>query len=89
MQRSRDNPGSAERRPPVNWTTTILAVHAIIFLTLVGIAVGYPGASEWISAAVHAEFVSAGNPPALATERPAKRMETAKVNQDLPLAPRP
>ena len=80
MQRSCDNSGSAARRSPVNWTTTIIAVHAIMILTLVGVAVGYPGASEWISAAVHAEFVSAGNPPALATERPATRMETAKVN---------
>ena len=82
MQRSRDKSGLPERRSPVNWTTTILAVHAILFLTLVGLAVGYPGASEWISAAVQAEFVGAGNPPVLATqtERPAARMDTARVN---------
>jgi hypothetical protein len=28
-------------------------------LTLVGLAVGYPGAAKWISAAVQAEFTNA------------------------------
>ena len=84
MQRSRDKSGFADHRLPLNWAMTIiLTVHAIIFLTLVGLAVGYPGASEWISAAVQAEFVNAGQPSMVATkqtEQPSARMATAKVN---------
>jgi hypothetical protein len=44
--------GSADDPAIWNWTAAVLAVHAVIFLTLVGLAVGYPGASEWLSAAV-------------------------------------
>lgn len=83
MQRSRDKSGFADQRLPLNWTMTIiLTVHAVILLTLVGLAVGYPGASEWISAAVQAEFVNAGQPSVVAkqTEQPAARLATAKAN---------
>jgi len=83
MQRSRDKSGFADQSLPLNRTMTIiLTVHAAIFLTLVGLAVGYPGASEWISAAVQGEFVNAGQTPVVAkqTEQPAARMATAKAN---------
>ena len=63
MQRSNEKSGSEHRPLAWNWTVAILAVHAVIFLTLVGLAVGYPGASEWISAAVQAEFVNSVGPP--------------------------
>jgi hypothetical protein len=83
MQRSRDKSGFADQRLPLNWTmTTILTVHAVIFLTPVGLAVGYPGASEWISAAVQAEFVDAGQPSVVAkqTEQSSARMAAARAN---------
>jgi hypothetical protein len=56
MQRSVDEFGSAEDLVIWNWTAAVLAVHSAIFLTLVGLAMGYPGASEWLSAAVQGEF---------------------------------
>jgi len=63
MQRSNEKSGSEHGPVTLNWTVAILAVHAVIFITLVGLAVGYPGASEWISAAVQAEFVNSAAPP--------------------------
>src|SRR3974390_1915550 len=78
MQRPQHKFRVADRRVVWNWTTIILAVHAIIFLTLVGLAVGYPGASEWISAAVQSEFVNAQPPAAAPTQiaHPAEPIQT-------------
>jgi hypothetical protein len=64
MQRSVDEFGSAEYLAIWNWTAAVLAVHSAIFLTLVGLAMGYPGASEWLSAAVQGEFWHDRAPPA-------------------------
>jgi hypothetical protein len=52
MKQSMDEFGFADDPAILNWTAAVLAVHAVMFLTLVGLAVGYPGASEWLSAAV-------------------------------------
>jgi hypothetical protein len=62
MHGSHDKFGSTNRRVMWNWTTVMLTVHAVLFLTLVGLAVGYPGASEWISSAMQAEFASSFEP---------------------------
>ncbi len=56
MQRSPGNERPLDRRATWRWMAAVLAIHAMIFLTLVGLAVGYPGASVWISEAVQAEF---------------------------------
>jgi hypothetical protein len=59
-----------------NWPAVILTLHAVLFLTLVGIAVGYPGASAWIAAFVQAEFAGAGEPSVAPTQfaQPAEQM---------------
>lgn len=82
MQRPQHKFRVADRRVVWNWTTIILAVHAIIFLTLVGLAVGYPGASEWISAAVQSEFVNDQPPAAAPTQiaHPAEPIQTVSSN---------
>jgi hypothetical protein len=59
MQRSHDKFRVADRRAMWKWTAAMLATNGVILLTLVGLAVGYPGASKWISAAVQAEFTNA------------------------------
>ena len=58
MKRSMDEFGSADDLA-MSWTAAVLAVHAVMFLTLVGLAVGYPGASEWLSGAVQGGEFSA------------------------------
>ena len=68
MQRSQSTSGSTDRHVTWNWPLVVLTLHAVLFLTLVGIAVGYPGASEWISAAVQAEFVGAPEPSVAPTQ---------------------
>jgi hypothetical protein len=59
MRRSHDKFRVADRPAMKKWTVAMLAINAVILLTLVGLAVGYPGASKWISAAVQAEFTNA------------------------------
>ena len=77
MHGSQGNSGSPNCRLSWNWTAVILTVHAVIFLTLVGLAVGYPGASEWISQAVQAEFVTPTLAPTQLAQ-PAGQMQTAR-----------
>ena len=60
MQRSPTDLNPSDRRFSRNWTAGILAVHGIIVLVLIGLALSHPAASEWISQALQAEFV--GNP---------------------------
>jgi hypothetical protein len=60
MERSDEKSSSEHRRVAWNWT---FAFHAVVILTVVGLVVGYLGASEWISAAVQAEFVNSAAPP--------------------------
>jgi hypothetical protein len=61
MQRSDEK--SEHRRAAWDWTVAILAFPAVILIILGGLAVGYRGASEWISAAVQAEFANSAAPP--------------------------
>jgi len=81
MQRSPDNFGR-DRQVVWSWTAIVLAVHAIILLTLVGLAVGYPGASEWISQAVQAEFVDRVAPPAAPAQiaQPVQEMRIVRTD---------
>jgi len=61
MQRSPNDLDRSDRRFLRSRTAGILAIHCGILLVLVSLVLKYPGASEWISQAVQAEFV--GNPP--------------------------
>jgi hypothetical protein len=82
MHGSRDKFGSTNRRVTWNWTAVMLTVHAVLFLTLVGLAVGYPGASEWISAAMQAEFAG-GFEPSVAPKQfaqPVEQMQAMRSN---------
>ena len=82
MHGSQGKFGSKNRRVEWNWTAVILTVNAVIFLTLVGLAVGYPGASEWISAVVEAEFSGTSDPSAAPTQsaQPVEHMQTVTSN---------
>jgi hypothetical protein len=68
MQRSQSTFGSTDRLMMWNWPAVVLTLHAVLFLTLVGIAVGYPGASDWIAAAARAEFADALEPSVAPTQ---------------------
>ena len=82
MQRSLDKSGCADDHAIRNWTAIILTLHAVIFLTLVGLALGYPGASEWISAAMQAEFVNTAAPSAAPAQiaHPVGQMQSVRTN---------
>jgi hypothetical protein len=61
MQHSPNNLNRSDRRFLWSWTAAVLAAHGVLLLLLVSLVMRYPGASEWISQAVQAEFV--GSPP--------------------------
>ena len=62
MQQIQDKFHVTDRHATRKWTGTALAINAVILLTLVGLAVGYPRAAKWLSSAVQAEFTSAVAP---------------------------
>jgi hypothetical protein len=64
LQRPHDQWKPAGRRNSSGEITTLLAVNGIVVLVLLVLALSVPSASEWISAAVQAEFV---NPDVLTT----------------------
>jgi hypothetical protein len=61
LQRPRDHWQPA-RRDLSREITPLLAINGIIVLVLLVLALSFPSASEWISAAVQAEFVGGGEP---------------------------
>jgi hypothetical protein len=82
MHGSQGKFGSTNRRATWNWTAVMLTVHAVLFLTLVGLAVGYPGASEWISAAMQAEFAGSLEPSVAPKQfaQPVEQMQAMRSN---------
>jgi hypothetical protein len=74
------NPGELskfDQRFVANWTAALLAIHGIIVLVLIGIAVGYPAASQWISQAIEAEYII--EPPASAPTQVAQPREEIRT----------
>jgi hypothetical protein len=70
MHRPPDQRNSA-RRDRSDQLTAVLAVNGIVVLVLLALALSSPSASEWISAAVQAEFVN----PDLPTNAPTQIAE--------------
>jgi hypothetical protein len=68
---------SQSRRDLSDEITPLLAINGIIVLALLVLALSVPSASEWISAAVQAEFV--GDGPATTPTQIAQPVETVKV----------
>jgi hypothetical protein len=62
MQRIQDKFHVTNRQVTRKWTAAALAINAVILLTLVGLAAGFPGAAKWLSAAVQAESTCAVAP---------------------------
>ena len=72
-----DHAREAESSQPI-----ILAAHGLLLLVLVTLDVNYPAASEWVSAAVQAEFVNpditSGSPTQIA--QPAEQIQIVSSN---------
>jgi hypothetical protein len=79
MQQTQDKFHVTDRHATRKWTGTALAINAVILLTLVGLAVGCPGAAKWLSSAVQAEFTSAVAPYEASDQTAATTKETRMV----------
>jgi hypothetical protein len=82
MLRSQVRFQPARRRSFWNSSAIILAVNGAIALVLIGLAIGCPPASKWISEAVQAEFASTAVPdvPPTQVAEPALQMRTVRNN---------
>ena len=62
--------------------TTVLAVNGIVVLVLLALALSSPSASEWISAAVQAEFIGPNLPANAPTQiaQPVEQMRIVRSN---------
>ena len=74
LQRPHDQWKPAGRRDSSGELTTLLAVNGIVVLVLLVLALSVPSASEWISAAVQAEFVN----PDISTTAPTQIAQPAE-----------
>jgi hypothetical protein len=81
LQRPQDKWHPAGRRDLSREITPLLAINGIIVLVLLVLALGFPSASEWISAAVQAEFVD-GMPAMAPTQiaEPNQAIRTVRSN---------
>ena len=81
LQRPQDNWQPA-RRDLSREITPLLAINGIIVLVLLVLALSFPSASAWISAAVQAEFVGGGEPAMAPTQiaQPNGAMRTVSSN---------
>jgi hypothetical protein len=83
MHGSFDKSGKADNNFQPNWSIGFFALPALVVIALIGLAVIHPGASNWISDAVQAEFVGTNLAPEAAPiqfAQPAKDMRTVKAN---------
>jgi spore maturation protein SpmB len=65
-----------------NWSIGFFALPALVVILLVGLTMINPGASNWISDAVQAEFVGFNSPPEAAPvqlAQPAGEIRTVKA----------
>ena len=70
----------ARRRNFWNSSAVILAVNGMISLILIGLVIGCPPASRWISEAVQAEFAGIAMPdiPPTKIAQPAQQIHTVR-----------
>jgi hypothetical protein len=64
-----------------SWSAGFFALPVLLAITLIGLAIVQPAASNWISEAVQAEFTGFNLPPALTQlARPADEIRTVRTN---------
>jgi hypothetical protein len=82
LQRDHDKWNPTRRRGFSDQFTTIVVVNGIIVLALIAFALSTPSASEWISAAVQAEFGGGEAPATPPTQiaQPAEEMRIVRSN---------
>ena len=82
LQRPHDQWKPAGGRDSSGEITTLLAVNGIVVLVLLILALSFPSASEWISAAAQAEFVRPDLPGASPTQiaQPVEQMPIVRSN---------
>jgi hypothetical protein len=79
LNRSGDDHDNIYKR----WGIGIFALPVLLAMTLIGLAIFQPAASNWISEAVQAEFAPANTAPEPAPTqiaRPAMEMRTVRTN---------
>jgi hypothetical protein len=79
MRGSIDRTGQNQDRTVRSWSIGFFVLPVLLVITLVGLAITKPSASNWISEAVQAEFV--GSPDAAPTQlaKPATPIRTVKA----------
>jgi hypothetical protein len=79
MHGSPEKPGKAEHNIYGSWGVRLLAIPVLLLTALIGFVVSHPGASNWISCTVQAEFGGTGRvPDTTPTAKPAMEFRTVK-----------
>jgi hypothetical protein len=83
MHGSFDRPGKTDNPIHRTWSIGVFALPALLAITLVGLAMTQPAASNWISEAAQAEFAGAFMAPEVAPTQlaqPAMQTGTVRAN---------
>jgi hypothetical protein len=81
MHGSFDRSGKSNNRIQRSWSFGFFALPALLAITLIGLAIVQPAASNWISEAVQAEFAGFNLPPApTQIARPAEETRAVRTN---------
>jgi len=76
-----DRSGKSNNRIQRSWSFGFFALPALLAITLIGLAIVQPTASNWISEAAQAEFVGFTLPPApTQIARPAEETRAVRTN---------
>jgi len=82
MHGSLDKPGETGNRVYRRWGIGIFAVPIFVAFALIGLALAQPAASNWISAAVQAEFAGSSLPQEATSTllaQPAMTVQTVRL----------
>jgi hypothetical protein len=77
LQQDQDKRNPTDRRGISDQITSLVIINGVIVLALIVLALSSPSASEWISAAVQAEFV--GDGPAVPPTQVAQPAEATRI----------
>ena len=79
MHGSFDKQGETGNRSYQGWGIGVFAVPVFIVIALIGLALAQPAGSNWISAAVQAEFSGSSLPQEAASTLPATTVRAARL----------
>jgi preprotein translocase subunit SecG len=79
MHGSLDKPGETGNRVYRRWVVGVFAVPVFVVIALIGLALVQPAASNWISAAVQAEFAGSSLPQEATSTRLAQPTMTVQA----------